>query len=234
MTASAHPRLSAIVPLPVSVAANPAAAFDPLAGRPTLLRIVQALVDVALEPVCVVVAAADRLVGDVRRLLADAGLGAIGVASAGDAATRPQCLAAGLKHIVNDCVSARYVLVYDIRQPLVSADARDRVIARLTAGDPIVLPALPVTDSVKAVDQHGAVTATVDRSMLRVVQYPRGFAIDRLATLLADADAEFDEVHAAIGAAAPVTMVDGDGEAFIADLPGDARFVEAVIASRPR
>lgn len=233
MTASAQPRLAAIVPLPFSVAA---AALHPVAGQPSLLRIVHGLLDATLEPACVVVAAAEGLAGDVRSLLVETGLAAVGVATADDTASRAQFLTVGLEHIVHQYPSAQYVLVHDVGQPLVSADARDRVIARLTAGDPVVLPALPVTDSVKSVDQDGNVTATVDRSTLRVVQYPRGFAIDRLATLLADAefDADFDEMQAALGAGAPVTMVGGHGEAFIAELPRDALFVEAVIASRPR
>ena len=43
---------------------------------------------------------------------------------------------------------------------------------------------------------------------------------------------EFDELAMAIGAAAPITVVDGDPDAFRADLPRDAEFVEAIIASR--
>lgn len=212
-----------------------AAAFHPLSGQAPLLRIVQVLLGAVADPVCVVVAAAERLVGDVRRLLVDADLASVGVAPVGGPATRAQCLSAGLEHVAAKRISARHVLVHNVRQPLVSADVRDRVIARLADGDPVVLPALPVTDSVKAIDKHGTVTATLDRSTLQVVQYPRGFAVDQLARLLARSTAaNFDEADAAIRSRAPITLVDGDAEAFIAELPRDAGFVEAVIASRPR
>ena len=95
------------------------------------------------------------------------------------------------------------------------------------------MPALAVTDSIKAADAHGAVTGTLDRSALRAVQFPRGFAVDQLAGLLAHRAAdEFDELTAALGTAASITVVDGDPDAFRADLPQDAEFVEAIIASR--
>ena len=124
------------------------------------------------------------------------------------------------------------MLVHDVRQPLTSDAARDRVIAGLETGGTVVLPALAVTDSVKAVDEHGTVQATLDRSMLQTVQYPRGFALDQLVAVLAAA--EDDEADAALRAHLPVTMVEGDAAAILAELPRDADFVEAVIESRRR
>jgi len=107
------------------------------------------------------------------------------------------------------------------------------VIAGMQAGGTIVMPQLAVTDSVKAVDIRGSVTATVDRSVLRAVQFPRGFTIDGLAGLLAQRTSDgFDEIAVAIGAGAPITFVDGDPDAFRSELPRDAEFIEAVIASR--
>jgi 2-C-methyl-D-erythritol 4-phosphate cytidylyltransferase len=125
------------------------------------------------------------------------------------------------------------VLIHDIRRPLAPAALRDRVIAELREGSTVVMPALPLTDSVKAVDARGSVTGTLDRSTLQAVQYPRGFASDRLAQLLTGRKSEeFDELEEAIRAGVPITMVDGDPDAFVVDLPADAAFVEAVIACR--
>jgi 2-C-methyl-D-erythritol 4-phosphate cytidylyltransferase len=233
VTASSR-QLSAIVPLPISVAVDPSATFHPVAGQAPLLRIVRTLLGAAPEP-SVVVAAAERLAKDVRQLLTDADLASVGVAPVGGSASRGQCLIAGLEHIARQKFSSRHVLIHDIRQPLIPATVRDRVIARLAGGDPVVLPVLSVTDSVKAVDEHGAVAATLDRSTLQVVQYPRGFAVDHLARLLASgAEEEFDEADAAIRAGVPITTVDGDADAFIVELPRDADLLEAVIANRPR
>lgn len=221
--------LSAIVPLPASVAQNTASAFLPLAGQPPLVRIVRALLDVVSEPGRVVVAAAEPLVADARAALADSA--SVTVAAAGRPGSRAQCLRAGLEHLEHQALSTTHVLTGDIRQPLVSAELCHRVIAGLT--DAVAVPTLPVTDSVKAVDANGRVIATVDRSTLAAAQYPRGFAVGPLASLLSRHTAEdFDEIDEALRAGLPITVVAGDPDGYHAALPADAPFLEAVIASR--
>lgn len=230
--ASSGSRLTAIVPVPDSITAD--AVFTPLANQPPLLSIVRILLD-ATDVASVVVAAAERHVESLRAVLTGAGLSSVNLTSADGTAGRLECLIAALDSIAAQHEPTRLVLVHDVRQPLVSALVVDRVIARLATGDPVVLPVLPVTDSVKAVDEHGTVRATVDRSTLLAVQYPRGFAVDSLRLLLTSAAADdFDEADAAMRAGMPIATVDGDAEAFVVDLPRDAPFIEAVIASRPR
>lgn len=219
------------MPLPVSVADNPAAAFLPLGTQPPLIRIVRSILGVVAEPGRIVVAVAAPLVGDVRTALAS--VESVGVTAASEAAHRVDCLGAALEYLRQASFSTSHVLVHDISSPLVSADLTERVVEGLRGGGTVVMPALAVTDSVKAVDGNGSITATVDRSLLRAVQYPRGFTIDALAGLLErGTSGEFDEIAAAIDAAVPVTYVDGDPDAFRAELPRDAEFVEAIIASR--
>ena len=99
-------------------------------------------------------------------------------------------------------------------------------------GADAVLPIRPVTDSVKAVDARGAVTATLDRSPLRTVQFPRGFDAAVLERLLADGAADFDELGAALSAGTPLTLVEGDTDTMSFDLPADSAFLAAVIAGR--
>jgi 2-C-methyl-D-erythritol 4-phosphate cytidylyltransferase len=95
------------------------------------------------------------------------------------------------------------------------------------------MPALAVTDSVKAVDAHGSVTATIDRSVLRAVQFPRGFTVDALTDLLErHKSEEFDEISSAVDSGAAITFVEGDPDAFRAELPRDAEFIEAIATSR--
>lgn len=236
MTSAPGQRLAAIVPL--ASGENRAALFDPLAGQSPLARVVRDALAAVADPAGVVVAVAENLAGDVREHLAVEGLDAVGVTVVGGPVTRARCLAVALEHVVREPISAQFVLVYDVRQPLTSAEVRNRVVDRLTAGAPVVLPVLAVTDSVKAVDERGAITASLDRSTLRTVQYPRGFAADELAWLLTESAGEldagnFDEAVAATRAPAPITTVDGDAEAITVDLPHDASYLEAVIASRP-
>jgi 2-C-methyl-D-erythritol 4-phosphate cytidylyltransferase len=216
--------LAAILPLPATYVDNAAAAFASLAGTAPLARVVRAMRGAA------VVAVAEPLVGAVRESLAAHGLSAVYVAVAEDPGSRAQCLAAGL-HYLQD--QPRHVLIHDIRRPLAPEGVRDRVIAGLQAGNPVVMPVLAVTDSVKAVDASGSVTETLDRSTLRAVQYPRGFTADQLSQLLAGTSDEFDELNESLRTGTPITFVDGDSDAFVVELPRDAAFVEAIITCRP-
>lgn len=214
--------VAAILPLPVTFADSADAVFAPLAGEPPLVRVSRTMLGAA------VVAAADPLVDRVRETLAAHGLSAVGVAAADAPGSRAQCIAAGQRNLKDP---PRHVLIHDIRRPLAPETLRDRVIGTLRAGSVVVMPTLAVTDSVKAVDAHGSVTGTLDRSTLRTVQYPRGFTADQLSRLLAGRVSDvFDELEEALHAGVPITFVDGDSGAFAVELPRDAALVEAIIA----
>jgi 2-C-methyl-D-erythritol 4-phosphate cytidylyltransferase len=224
--------ISAIMPLPTPVADNDMAVFAPLAAEAVLIRVARVMLDAVADAGHAVVAAADSLVDRVRADLASAGLSSVVVISAG-AGSRAECVAAALQHLERGTVPS-HVLLHDISRPLVSAVVQHRVIAALGDGHAVVMPAVAVTDSVKAVDAAGSVTATIDRSSLRTMQYPRGFAADQLSVLLAQRRSdEFDEVQEALRAGLSITVVDGDYDGFSADLPRDIQLVEALIASRP-
>lgn len=228
MTAFSGHRLAAVVALPAAEFPS----LEPLAGPSPLARVVHDCLEAVGDPTAVVVAVAEHLADDVRALLARGGSDAVGLEVIGGPASRAQCLAAALERVAAEPVSASVVLVYDVRQPLTPSSLRDRVVERLTEGAPVVLPVLPVTDSVKAVDDRGVVTASLDRSTLQTVQYPRGFAADHLRRLVAGSVGEFDEALEAIGSAVPIVTVDGDAEAITVELPRDGAFLEALIASR--
>jgi 2-C-methyl-D-erythritol 4-phosphate cytidylyltransferase len=213
--------LAAILPLPTKLAET---AFAPLAGEAPVVRVARTMVGAA------VIVAAEPLAGAVRETLAAHGLSYVGVAVTEDPGTRAGYLAAGLQYLKEE---PHHVLIYDVRQPLAPATLRDRVIAALDMGNPVVMPVLAVTDSVKAVDVRGSVTATLDRTTLRSVQYPRGFTAAHLSQLLAQRTSdEFDELEESLRAGSPITFVDGDADGFAVELPRDAAFVEAIIACR--
>jgi 2-C-methyl-D-erythritol 4-phosphate cytidylyltransferase len=225
--------VSVVVPLPISVADNMAAAFLPLVAASPLVRIVRTLLGTVAEPGRIVVAAAEPLIDDVDAALASENLASVSVAAVAGLASRADCLGAALECLRQASFSTTHVLVHDISSPLVSVDVAQRVVAGMQGGGTVVMPELAVTDSVKAVDVHGSVTTTVDRSVLRAIQFPRGFATDTLARLLAQRTSDdFDEIALAIADSAPITFVDGDPDAFRAELPRDAEFFEAIIASR--
>jgi 2-C-methyl-D-erythritol 4-phosphate cytidylyltransferase len=66
------------------------------------------------------------------------------------------------------------VLVHDAARPLVDADTIERVIAKAREGVGAV-PALPATDTMKEVDESGAIVRTPDRTRLFHAQTPQGF-----------------------------------------------------------
>lgn len=230
MTALPGQRLAAVVTLPADERA--AASLQRVAGRSPLARVVDDCLQAVPECTAVVVAVDEAIAGDVRASLARDGLDAVYVEGVGGSASRARCLAAAVEKVVAEPVSASHVLVYDVRQPLTPSDLSRRVAEGLTRGASVVLPVQPVTDSVKVIDERGVVTASLDRSTLQTVQYPRGFAAGHLGRLLEGRVGEFDEAVEAIRSTVPIATVDGDAEAVAVDLPHDGPFLEAVIAAR--
>jgi 2-C-methyl-D-erythritol 4-phosphate cytidylyltransferase len=111
---------------------------------------------------------------------------------------------------------ADFVLVHDAARPLTPPSLIARVVAALNAGHTAVVPVLPLTDTVKAVDANGAVLGTPERAGLRAVQTPQGFAT---ATLLrayerAGAVGVTDDASLVENIGGQVQTVEGDPMAF--------------------
>lgn len=94
-------------------------------------------------------------------------------------ATRQDSARAGLEALAADPPEA--VLIHDAARPLVPVRVIDAVCEALAAGAEAVLPAIPVTDTLKRA-ADGIVTGTVPREGLWRVQTPQGF---RFASILA-------------------------------------------------
>ncbi|MDA2893771.1 2-C-methyl-D-erythritol 4-phosphate cytidylyltransferase [Mycolicibacterium sp. BiH015] len=214
--------VTAILPVPTSLESRREAVFSPVAGLSPLARIVRSLAAAA----DVIVAAAAPLVDEVKTSLAAQGLSGTRVCVADDPGVPTNCIAAALR--VPGV--AEQVLLHDIAWPLVSPVTLARVMDALRDGAAAVLPVCPVTDSIKAVDSNGTVTATVERTPLRTVQYPRGFSAAVLSRLLTHDGAV--ELDAVLASGVPVTYVDGDTDAMAVELPGDASYLAAVIEGR--
>jgi 2-C-methyl-D-erythritol 4-phosphate cytidylyltransferase len=125
------------------------------------------------------------------------------------------------------------VLVHDVARPFVPSAVLDRVLGALDAGADAVIPARPVTDTIKRVDATGAVVETVDRSALWAVQTPQGF---RRSVLVAahefapDAGAT-DDAGLVEARGGRVVVVDGADEAFKITRPWDLLLAEALAAT---
>ena len=92
-------------------------------------------------------------------------------------ATRSESVRFGLAALDTD---TDFVLVHDAARALATTDLASRVIASLAGGEDAVIPAIAVVDTIKIVDNDGYVMASPDRSKLRIVQTPQGFAYDVL------------------------------------------------------
>ena len=222
----------AIVPLSPTV--DPATVFSPTAGEAPLIRVVRSVRSL-LADARIVVATVPELASAARVCLHQADLDAVAVAVAREGGSRGQVLAAGLEHLGVERHSSAPVLVCDVCHPLSPSEVAGRVIAALRGGRDVVVPTLPVTDTVKTVDDSGSVLATVDRSTLRTVQYPRGFRASALWDLVSGpsvADGG-DEFARAMCTSLDIGTVDGDANAFQVELPRDAPLLQAIIACRP-
>ncbi|MGH3636322.1 MAG: 2-C-methyl-D-erythritol 4-phosphate cytidylyltransferase, partial [Mycobacterium sp.] len=73
-----------------------------------------------------------------------------------------------------------FLLIHDAARALTPPGLVVRVVETLRAGYSAVVPALPVPDTIKAVDANGVVLGTPERAGLRAVQTPQGFATDLL------------------------------------------------------
>jgi 2-C-methyl-D-erythritol 4-phosphate cytidylyltransferase len=120
---------------------------------------------------------------DMSLIADDIGAGKIAAAVPGGA-SRAESVANALQCLPD---SAHFVLVHDAARPLVDEALIDRVMHGLADGADGVVPALPVTDTVKRIGPDGAVSETFDRASLRAVQTPQGFPVERLRAAMAAA-----------------------------------------------
>ena len=227
----------------------------------------KALVDLAGEPLLVHAARAIRGSGAVDSIvvtapsahvrLFDGILTAAGIQAAVVAGgiTRQASVAAGL----NAAGTADHVLIHDAARPLVPSQIVRRVVSALRRGHPAVAPALPVTDTIKRITAAEAaeglgepaslrdgpsdfrierVETTLNRSALRAMQTPQGFALEAIRRAhSAFADRAASELNAAPDDAAlaeaagiPVVLVRGSERAMKITRPFDLRIAELLLA----
>ncbi len=127
-------------------------------------------------------------------------------------------------------------LVHDAARPFVKPSLIDRAIeAGRRYG--AALPGLPVTDTVKRIEQSGAVAETLDRTPLRSVQTPQAFHLASLLEAHARASAEGRDAFTDDGqlmewAGATVHLFDGDGGNVKLTNPPDFEEAERRLAGR--
>lgn len=196
--------------------------YVPLAGRTILEHAVDGLLASGVVT-RVVVAAPPARVAETTALLA----GRAGVVAGGP--ERHETVRLALEHIGDP----EFVLVHDAARPLTPVEQIRRVVAALHEGLRAVVPVIPVVDTIKAVDANGVVLGTPERSGLRAVQTPQGFATDllRRAYLRAGSATFTDDASLVENLGTPVHTVAGDAMAFKITTPLDLRLARAVLES---
>lgn len=201
-------------------------AFVDLRGKPILEHALDGVFD-SIEPAQVVVVAPRAklaVASAIARRAAGAAAASISVVAGGD--TRQASVAAGLAAVADD---VEVVLVHDAARALTPGALFDRVISAVRAGGGVV-PALPVSDTIKRIGRDEMVVATVDRRDLVHVQTPQGFPRAALVAAYAAATAEFtDDAALFQDAGGAVAIVEGEARAFKITTPWDLRRAESVL-----
>lgn len=217
-------KVVAIVPAAGSgerLAAGIPKAFCELGGRTMLECAVAGLLGSGVVDHVVVAVPADRI-DEARQLLGER---ATVVAGGAD---RTESVRLALSALP---ASPEFVLVHDAARALTPPGLIVRVVGALRSGHVAVVPALPLSDTIKAVDANGVVLGTPERAGLRAVQTPQGFATDLLlrAYQRAGTAAFTDDASLVEHVGGQVQVVDGDPLAFKITTRLDLLLAETVV-----
>lgn len=207
-----------------------AKAFVPVAGSLMLARALEPLFALPSPTLVVVVAPASHL-DECRQVVGSvAGAAVAYTAVVAGGTDRHGSVEAGLA-VLPDSVTT--VLVHDAARCLTPAAQFSRVFDAVAAGDGAgVVPALPVTDTVKRVDGD-VVVETVDRAALVGVQTPQGFPLAALRRAYAvSSQSETDDAGVFQAVGGTVRFVPGDADAFKITTPWDLGRAESIVRAR--
>ena len=161
-----------------------------------------------------------------RSVLAGAGVDALVVPGGAD---RTESVRLALDAALGESPDTSIVLVHDAARAFTPPELVRAVTAAVAAGAPAVVPVLPVADTIKQVDAYEIVTATVDRTHLRAVQTPQGFAVDVLCRAHKDASGATDDAGLVERLGIPVSTVPGHPAAMKITTPFDLAVAEALL-----
>jgi 2-C-methyl-D-erythritol 4-phosphate cytidylyltransferase len=127
------------------------------------------------------------------------------------------------------------VLIHDGSRCLVTPDLIGRVLDAARGGVDGVIPALPVSDTIK-VAENGSVSHTLDRARLHAAQTPQAFRLGLLHRIYAapeeDLRAATDDASLVEDAGGRVVMVAGEKTNIKLTSPEDLVLAEAILAAR--
>ena len=202
-------------------------AFCELDGRTLVERAVAGLLESGVVDRVVVAVPADR-VEQARRLLETRAT----VVAGGTDRSKSVSLALS---VLPESAEPDFVLVHDAARALTPSGLILRVVDSLRAGHAAVVPALALSDTIKAVDANGVVLGTPERAGLRAVQTPQGFATGLLLRAYRASAADpfgadlTDDASLVERFGVQVQVVDGDPLAFKITTQLDLLLAQAIV-----
>jgi 2-C-methyl-D-erythritol 4-phosphate cytidylyltransferase len=142
-------------------------------------------------------------------------------------ATRSDSVRCGLAAVPGD---ADVIVVHDGARPFASTRLYEAVIDAVRGGADGAVPGLPVTDTIKVVNDDGAVVATPDRAHLVAVQTPQAFAAARLRAAHEGAPQGTDDAGLVEAAGGRVVVVAGETDNRKLTVPEDLDWARARVA----
>jgi 2-C-methyl-D-erythritol 4-phosphate cytidylyltransferase len=143
-------------------------------------------------------------------------------------ARRQDSVAAGIRAVPE----AAWYLVHDGARPLVTPALAARMLDAAGAHG-AAIPVIPVTDTIKRVDDEGRVRETLNRSELRAVQTPQAFRGDLLRKMHLEWPEDVTDDAAMLEARGiPVATVEGDPENLKITTPSDLAVAQALFDLR--
>ncbi len=147
-------------------------------------------------------------------------------------AQRTDSVRAGLRALDQETGGAyEVILVHDAARAFTPLAVFERVIAAVRGGAAGAVPGQPVVDTIKVVDEHGVITGTPERTLLRAVQTPQGFAADVLRAAYASGLAGTDDAALVEALGGRVVVVEGDPMAFKVTTARDLERAERLLAA---
>ena len=192
-------------------------AFVQLAGRTLLEHAFLSLSSVVDE---IVIAAPAGWEAEVRKVVGESAKVVVGGPS------RSASISNAMEAVSPDI---NLVLVHDAARALASSDLARRVLDALAAGEVAVIPALPVTDTIKSINRESYVSMTPDRTFLRAVQTPQGFTRAVLMRAHARGEEATDDAALVESLGEKVKVIEGEARAMkittVQDLTTASHFI---------
>lgn len=205
--------------------------FLPLCGTPVVAHAINAFREALGADSRILLVLSEPMIPLWRRLCADYAISSPEIVTGG--ATRWESVRNAIAALGEASPSAT-VLIHDGARPLVTPEVIRRA-ASCALNTDGAIPAVPVTDSLRRLDDSEVMSEPVDRSLFRAVQTPQAFSLWRLreAYRLPYQD-DFTDDASVLAAAGfqNVVLVGGSPENIKITTPVDMLLAEAIIKSR--